>query len=75
MKLHFWKGEQICCKTQAKMGKGKYHQKRWNLGNFEIDSCTEYKYLGDCIERNGSNKKNIEEREVKVMAATRKIMY
>ena len=45
-----------------------------NLGNLEIDSCTDYKYLGDWIERNGGNKKNIEEREVKVMAATRKVM-
>ena len=35
---------------------------------------TEYKYLGDWIMRNGSNKKNLEERENKVMAATRKII-
>ena len=61
------------CKVME-VGNGKYHQRSWNLGNLEIDSCTEYKYLGDWIERNGSNKKNMEEREVKVMASTRKIM-
>ena len=39
-----------------------------------IDSCDSYKYLGDTITRNGSNKKNFEERETKVMASTRKIL-
>ena len=61
------------CKVME-VGYGKYQEKSWNLGKLNIDSCTEYKYLGDWIERNGANKKNLEEREVKVMAATRKIM-
>ena len=61
------------CKVME-VGNRKYQEKGWNLGKLRIDSCTEYKYLGDWIERNGGNKKNMEEREVKVMAATRKIM-
>ena len=61
------------CKVME-VGYGKYQEKSWNLGKLNIDSCTEYKYLGDWIQRNGGNKKNLEEREVKVMAATRKIM-
>ena len=44
------------------------------LGQQEINSCDKYKYLGDIIMRNGGNKKNLEERENKVMAVTRKIM-
>ena len=51
-----------------------YKPMKWNLGNQEIDSCDTYKYLGDIIMRNGSNKKNFEEREAKVMASTRKIL-
>ena len=35
---------------------------------------SEYKYLGDVIMRDGKNKRNIEEREVKVMVSTRKII-
>ena len=56
------------------IGSGRYSEKKWKLGNLDINSCTEYKYLGDWIARNGNNKKNIEDREVKVMAATRKIL-
>ena len=56
------------------VGTKKYNEKKWQLGNLEIDSCSEYKYLGDWIMRNGGNKKNIEERESKVMVATRKII-
>ena len=39
-----------------------------------IDSCDSYKYLGDMIMKNGANRKNLEERENKVMARTRKIL-
>ena len=46
----------------------------WGLGQQEIESCNSYKYLGDVIMRNGGNKKNIEEREIKTMASTRKIL-
>ena len=56
------------------VGSGKYVQREWNLGKMKIDTCTEYKYLGDWIMRNGGNKKNIEERENKTMAATRRII-
>ena len=56
------------------VGNGKYNRRSWDLGKVTIDSCTEYKYLGDWIERNGSNKKNLQEREIKAMAATRKII-
>ena len=56
------------------IGNNKYKPKEWNLGNLKIDSCTEYKYLGEWIMRNGSNKKNLEEREIKVMVTTRKII-
>ena len=61
------------CKVME-IGNGKYVEKEWDLGTLKIDSCTEYKYLGDWIMRNGSNKKNLEERENKVMAATRKLI-
>ena len=56
------------------VGSGKYVQREWDLGKMKIDTCTEYKYLGDWIMRNGGNKKNIEERENKTMAATRRII-
>ena len=56
------------------IGNTAYKPTKWTLGKQEIDSCDAYKYLGDLIMRNGSNKKNIEERENKVMASTRKIL-
>ena len=56
------------------VGNGKYTKSEWKLGELRIDSCIDYKYLGDWINRNGSNKRNIEEREIKVMVATRKII-
>ena len=56
------------------VGSGEYRKTKWDLGQLEIDSCKEYKYLGDVIMKDGKNKRNIEEREAKVMAATRKII-
>ena len=56
------------------VGNGRYNQIKWKLGNLEIDSCDKYKYLGDIIMRNGNNQKNIEDRQFKVMAMTRKIL-
>ena len=56
------------------IGNGRYKQVKWKLGNLEIDSCDKYKYLGDIIMRNGDNQKNIEDRQSKVMAVTRKIL-
>ena len=61
------------CKVME-IGTGKYMPKKWNLGKEEIESCESYRYLGDLIMRNGSNKKNIDDREAKVMANTRKII-
>ena len=61
------------CKVME-IGTNKYKPKKWILGQEEIDSCESYKYLGDVIMRNGGNKKNIEDRENKVMAITRKII-
>ena len=45
------------------VGKGKYEPKKWPLGEEEIDSCEQYRYLGDVIMRDGGNKKNIEDLE------------
>ena len=56
------------------VGSGEYSETKWSLGKLEIDSCMEYKYLGDLITKDGKNKRNIEERENKVMAATRKVI-
>ena len=72
-KKHKLKWGREKCKVME-VGCGKYEETKWRLGNLEIDSCTEYKYLGDWMSRNGSNKKNLEDREIKVMAATRKII-
>ena len=51
-----------------------YKRQSWKLGEQMIDSCETYRYLGDIIMKNGGNKKNIEERENKTMAVTRKIL-
>ena len=56
------------------IGNGRYKQVKWKLGDLEIDSCDKYKYLGDIIMRNGDNHKNIEDRQSRVMATTRKIL-
>ena len=56
------------------VGCGPYQKKEWDLGDAKIKSCDTYKYLGDMIMRNGSNKRNLEEREIKCKVATRKIM-
>ena len=63
-------GQEKCNVMEVRCGK--YVKRQWNLGKMEINSCDEYKYLADVIMRNGSNKRNIEEREIKVMTATRK---
>ena len=61
------------CKVME-VGKSQYVNTKWNLGDLVIDSCKDYKYLGDWIMRDGKNKRNIEDRECKVMTATRKII-
>ena len=65
-------GKEKC--NVMEIGHGKYTEKKWLLGEDEIETCETYKYLGDVIMRNGGNKKNIEDRENKVMASTRKII-
>ena len=65
-------GKEKC--NVMEIGTNRYEPKKWILGQEEIDSCESYKYLGDVIMRNGGNKKNIEDRENKVMAITRKII-
>ena len=50
---------------------GKHNkQEKWPLGDIEIETCADYKYLGDVITSDGKNKKNINERKGKAMAAT-----
>ena len=65
-------GKEKC--NVMEVGTGVYKRTKWNLGKLEIESCSEYKYLGDWIRRDGKNTKNIDDREIKVMAATRKIV-
>ena len=65
-------GKEKC--NVMRIGNDKYKPEKWQLGQEEIDSCEHYRYLGDIIMRNGSNKKNIEDREIRVMVSTRKIM-
>ena len=66
-----WGGDK--CKVME-IGNRSFAQKQWKLGNQEISSSDSYKYLGDIIMKNGGNKRNIEEREMKVMTSTRKIL-
>ena len=66
-----WGGDK--CKVME-VGNRKNNEKSWDLGRQKIDSCTDYKYLGEWIERNGGNKRNLEDREIRVMSATRKII-
>ena len=61
------------CKVLA-IGKNAYKLSKWNLGDSEIESCEEYRYLGDIITRNNSNQRNIEERENRVKMVTRKVI-
>ena len=65
-------GKEKC--NVMEIGNGKYTPRKWTLGEEEIESCESYRYLGDIIMRNGKNAKNIEDRENKAMASTRKIM-
>ena len=45
-------------------------QTEWNLGEHEIKNCESYKYLGDIIQNDGKNMKNIEERKCKLINST-----
>ena len=65
-------GKEKC--NVMRIGNDKYVAEKWLLGQEEIDSCEQYRYLGDIIMRNGSNKKNIEDGKVRVMVTTRKIL-
>ena len=54
------------------VGKSAFAKEKWKLGELFIDSCEQYKYLGDIVMRNNSNQKNIEDREQRVKMTTRK---
>ena len=49
-------------------------RKTWKLGDQIIESADSYKYLGDVINRKGSNKENIDERTKKLKKSTREII-
>ena len=60
------------CKVME-IGNNAYTEKKWPLGNEEIVTCDHYRYLGDVITRNGDNTKNLEEREARTNACTRRV--
>ena len=47
---------------------------KWKLGDQEIEGAESYKYLGDVINRKGTNNENIEERVGKMKTSTRGII-
>ena len=47
---------------------------KWKLGDQEIEGADTYKYLGDYINRKGTNKENIEDRMKKIKSSTREII-
>ena len=61
------------CKVMV-VGRNAYESGKWNLGESQIETCEDYRYLGDIISRNNSNQRNIEERENRVKVITRKII-
>ena len=61
------------CKVLEIGGHSDYKEK-WKLGNQDIEGAETYKYLGDYINRKGTNKENIEERLRKVKLSTREII-
>ena len=61
------------CKVMA-VGSSAYCETQWRLGEEEIQSCEEYRYLGDIIMRNNGNQKIILDREYRVKMTTRKVM-
>lgn len=56
------------------IGNKKISRKEWNLGEEKIQTVENYKYLGDIITRNGSNKNNIESRMKKIKQSTATII-
>ena len=56
------------------IGKHRCVKEKWRLGDEEIMNSDTYRYLGDIINRNGSNKQNLEERFKKVKNSTREVM-
>ena len=60
------------CKVMQ-IGRGKNLRPNWKLGEKVIDNADDYKYLGDYVSRNGTNKKNLEERGNQVHRAMRAI--
>ena len=60
------------CKVMQ-IGQQKDDRNVWQLGEKEIGTCKEYKYLGDVISYDGKNKANIEARCRKIHTSTRNI--
>ena len=60
------------CKV-LEVGRHRNPRKEWKLGEKIIESAEDYKYLGDIIQRNGTNGKNLEARKQKVMKAMRAV--
>ena len=50
------------------------YKQNWKLGNQQINHQDTYKYLGDIIDRNGRNLRNIEHRLIKVKQSTYSII-
>ena len=61
------------CKTME-VGTHKEQKSMWKLGVKDIEKCSTYKYLGEQISRNGSNKENLQERLNKVKSCVRAIV-
>ena len=57
------------------IGKHNNTRKEWTLGDQKIKGADTYKYLGDYIDRKGSNKQNIEERWKKLKHSTMEIIF
>ena len=65
-------GSQKC--NVLEIGRHREVKETWKLGGEDIKSSDTYKYLGDIISRNGTNKQNVEDRTKKVKNSTREIM-
>ena len=61
------------CKV-LEIGKHTNIKKEWKLGNENIEGADSYKYLGDHINRQGTNNETINERVSKMKTSTREII-
>ena len=75
--------DEFAIKNKIKWGKGKCNvlqvgkkvdqREQWIFGDMEIDTVSEYKYLGDIITKDGKNRQNLESRRIKIHASTTQI--